>query len=98
MLKYDCFKIFRIFVFNRASAGHGSVAISPDTHWLVTDSDDNTARLWTLWLDELIEIACRTAGRNLTGDEWEQYFRGEEYRQTCPDLPAHWSVSQEDAR
>ena len=24
------------------------VAISPDNHWLVTGSDDNTARLWDL--------------------------------------------------
>ncbi|MBI4769973.1 MAG: serine/threonine protein kinase, partial [Chloroflexi bacterium] len=59
------------------------VAISADNHWLVTGSSDNTARLWSLRLDELTDLACRTAGRNLTQAEWEQYFAGEAYRKTC---------------
>ena len=29
-------------------AGTTVVAISPDNHWLVTGSDDKTARLWDL--------------------------------------------------
>jgi WD40 repeat protein len=60
-----------------------SVAISPDSHWLVTGSSDDTARLWNLRLDELIDRACRTAGRNLTRAEWEQYLPGQVYRKTC---------------
>ena len=31
---------------------------------------DKTARLWDLSLDEHVEMACRTAGRNLNTDEW----------------------------
>jgi len=47
----------------------GLTPISPDNHWLVTGSLDNTARLWNLRLDELINLACRTTGRNLTQTE-----------------------------
>jgi len=39
---------------------------------LVTISD--TIRVWSLRLDNLMRLACRTAGRNLTKDEWEQYL------------------------
>jgi len=41
---------------------------------VVTGSDDNTARLWDLRLDELVELACRTAGRNSMKEEWAQYM------------------------
>jgi hypothetical protein len=40
-----------------------------------------------LQVDELIRLAGRTAGRNLTKDEWQLYFPGEKYRKTFPDLP-----------
>jgi len=64
-----------------------AVAISPDGHWLVTGSLDTTARLWSLRLDELADLACHTAGRNLTHAEWEQYFPGQDYRKTCEQWP-----------
>ncbi len=64
-----------------------AVAISPDNHWLITGSDDATARLWTLRLDELVDLACRTVGRNLTHEEWEQYLPWERYHKTCEQWP-----------
>ena len=34
------------------------------------------------------DIACRAAGRNLTGEEWRLYLPpGEPYRPTCPQFP-----------
>jgi hypothetical protein len=88
------------------------LAISANNHWLVTGSEDHTARLWDLtakdpaanrwlvtcsydgtarlWLlqaGELIDLARVVAGRNLTMDEWERYFRGEVYRKTFANLP-----------
>jgi hypothetical protein len=27
-------------------------------------------------------------------DEWQQYFPGEPYRQTCPNLPVHYTVPE----
>jgi hypothetical protein len=82
----------------RSLSGHEgfipAVAISPDNHWLVTGSEDKTARLWNLRLDGLVELACRTAGRNLSADEWKQYMGEEPYHKTCPKLPVHPSVAE----
>ena len=33
------------------------------------------------------EYACRVAGRNFKTAEWDEFFPGEPYRVTCPDLP-----------
>ena len=62
--------------------------------WLVSAGGEGAVRTWDMRPDALLETACRTAGRNLTHDEWEQYFRGQEYRVTCPELPVHASVVQ----
>jgi len=73
-----------------------AITISPDSHWLVTASSDKTVRLWNLRLGELKALACRTAGRNLSLEEWELYFSGQEYGESCPDLPAHYSVVESE--
>ncbi|MDZ8235643.1 MAG: AAA-like domain-containing protein [Nostoc sp. ChiQUE01a] len=62
------------------------LAFSTDSRWLLSGSSD--ARLWQISNDDLINTACRTAGRNLTLQEWQQAFDKEPYRQTCPDLPS----------
>jgi WD40 repeat protein len=41
-----------------------------------------------LWRPEdLINEACTRLNRNLTQQEWRQYFPDEPYRKTCPNLP-----------
>jgi hypothetical protein len=61
------------------------------SHWLVTGSrsEDNIGKvcLWDMQLGELVKLVCRTAGRNLTEKEWQQYFYGQRYQKTCPELP-----------
>jgi WD40 repeat protein len=66
-----------------------SIAFSPDAHWLQEQSLYATYRTyrWNLHISELSALACRTAGRNLTASEWGQYFPGQPYRRTCPELP-----------
>jgi WD40 repeat protein len=79
--------------------GHGgditSVVFELDGHWLATASLDATAMLWRMKLEDLMSLACQVVGRNLTQDEWDQYFSGDPYRQTCQDLPGHPTVVEE---
>jgi WD40 repeat protein len=52
------------------------LGFSPDGRWLVSGAYDGTVRLWRLGLNDLIQIACATAGRTLTPAEVEQYLGG----------------------
>jgi WD40 repeat protein len=74
-----------------------SVAFSPDGSLVTAAGCEQVAahgtcitggsRLWHLRLDDLIDLACRKAGRNLTRSEWEQFFPRETYRKTCDQWP-----------
>lgn len=58
---------------------------SPDGRWFATA--DQEPVVYHMQMDELTTLACRTAGRNLTPDEWTQTFGTEPFHKTCPDLP-----------
>jgi WD40 repeat protein len=64
------------------------VAISADDRWIVTGSDDKTARLWLLQMNDLMNLARITVGRNFSADEWRLYFPGEKYRKSFEELPS----------
>ena len=73
------------------------VAISPDNRWLVTGSEDKTARLSLFQVNDLINLARVTVGRNFYADEWRLYFPGEKYRKTFDELPGpDESVTQKE--
>lgn len=61
--------------------------VSADGRWLIT-SGVQGVELWNMRLEELIDLACRAAGRSLSEQEWKTYFPGQPYRRTCSDLPA----------
>lgn len=50
------------------------LGFSRDERWLISGAYDGTVRLWRLHLDDLIQLACTTAGRTLTSAELEQYL------------------------
>jgi WD40 repeat protein len=64
-----------------------ALALSPDGHTLASGAEDATVVWRKVAEAEWVQLACRIAGRNLTPDEWELYFREEGYRLTCPEAP-----------
>jgi WD40 repeat protein/DNA-binding SARP family transcriptional activator len=67
--------------------GKYSIAYRPDSRALVIASTDG--RTWTAAtrIDQWDDRACAIAGRNLTPEEWEQYFPNAPYERTCPQWP-----------
>jgi WD40 repeat protein len=61
----------------------GILAFSPDGKLLASDSPDNTITLWDMDPISWHARACQIVRRNLTRQEWAQYFGDEPYRQTC---------------
>ena len=60
--------------------------LSPSGRYLLTRSSyQNSA--WLIDSDRLVTDACSRLSRNLTQQEWQQYFDDEPYRATCPNLP-----------
>ena len=54
------------------------LSLSSDGDWLVTASNDGTARVWELRLERLLNAARLTAGRGLTPEEIQQHSVPEE--------------------
>jgi hypothetical protein len=73
-----------------------ALTIDRDRRRLMTGDTDGNVRIWRLWesggepskrLNALIDLASRLIGRNLSIQEWDNYFPGQDYRRTFPDLP-----------
>ena len=74
-----------------------SVAFGPDGDSLVSVSPDETSRQWLIGtIEELIDIACKKAGRNLSYFEWNDFIwwdKAEDaYERTCDSWPLHDSL------
>ena len=66
---------------HEASVQH--LAFTPDSRWLVSGAYDGTVRKWRLRRDDLIEVACRTAGRDLTAEEAAQFLPAKVKKGPC---------------
>jgi WD40 repeat protein len=66
-------------------SGITALAFSLDGKTLVSGTDEGELAWWRQsdWLD----LACKYTQRNLSQAEWTQFFKGEDYRQTCPQYP-----------
>lgn len=69
-----------------------SVSFSPDGTLLSSVSRKivqfwDLNRLQPIPRDSLVESACQRLTRNLNASEWAFFFKGDEYRQLCPNLP-----------
>jgi len=58
---------------------------SPDGKYVVSAGgrSDRVARVWYWRPEDLITETCSRLSRNLTKEEWQQYFGDEPYRTTC---------------
>ncbi len=56
---------------------------------LVTAGEDGTARLFWWQPEDLISEASARLTRNLTYEEWKEFFPGKQYRKTFQNLPIH---------
>ncbi len=66
--------------------GVSQLVFSPDGHWLVTADRTGSVLMWELVVDELISLAAQVAGRNLSAQEFGQYFPDQTCRKTFPNL------------
>jgi WD40 repeat protein len=64
-----------------------SLAFSPDGKTLASGSVEGQVVLWAASPDEWLEKACAMANRNLSLEEWHNFYGSEPYRTTCPALP-----------
>ncbi|MBN1656811.1 MAG: protein kinase [Anaerolineae bacterium] len=64
--------------------GMRHIAYRPDGKQIVSASYDGTLALWDVDIDTWRARACHIANRNLTAEEWVQFFGDTAYRATCP--------------
>ena len=65
-----------------------ALAFTGDGHRLATGGTDGVGSMEVV-AEDLIELACRTAGRSMSPNEWKVYMGGGRPRKTCPELPLH---------
>jgi WD40 repeat protein len=85
--------------FERASSNQyrlNNMVFSADGKALISTNNDNTVSHWQLTPGTLALEACRTANRNLSCAEWQQYIGTDlPCQKTCESLPAPAALGEE---
>lgn len=63
-----------------------SLAFDPDGVHLYTGGESGDITKWAISPDEWIKIICERVGRNMTANEWREFFFNEDLQETCPDI------------
>jgi WD40 repeat protein len=61
-----------------------SLAFDPDGVHLYTGGSSGDIMRWAISPDLWIDIICKRIGRNMTSDEWREYFFNNDLQKTCP--------------
>jgi WD40 repeat protein len=59
------------------------ISFPKDGRWIITGASDGTVRLWRNKLDDLINVACEIAGRDLTDEEIRVFLGGAPAQHLC---------------
>jgi len=60
---------------------------SPNNEWVISGDKSGYVLVWQWNQHKIISLLCERLTRNLSLSEWNQYFLGEPYHQTCPQWP-----------
>jgi WD40 repeat protein len=66
--------------------GLGTFAFSPGGDRLYSAGQDGILLSWALGPTDLADLACKTANRNLTQEEWTRFLGAIPYQETCSGL------------
>jgi WD40 repeat protein len=64
--------------------------------WIVTGGNDGAVRLWRMKLDDLIDTACKSAGRELTQDERREFLGDANASEGCEQVLRSHQNPQKD--
>jgi WD40 repeat protein len=80
-------KVFSIQVPCAEELTVGGVVLSPEGRYLATVNDQQTIQVWYCRHQDLIAEAQKRVSRNLSREEWKQYFDDLPPRETFTGLP-----------
>jgi WD40 repeat protein len=65
-----------------------SLSFTPDSKTLVSGSDAGSITFWDVDIQSWEQRACKLAGRDLSPDEWRQFFPGRAQHEICQITPS----------